>query len=582
MTNFSELQNDLTLRFGTAITVLHGESNSVPIFSVSKEQCAAVLGYLKTGIKQPYSMLFDLFAIDERMREHGCHEREADFTIVYHLLSFDRNNDLLIKVPVSSDSLSVPTITGIWPSATWYEREAWDMFGVQFDGHQNLSRILMPPWWQGHPLRKDHPSRATESPPFRLTNERVDELLATLQFDPAHYGLTQHRNDGDYLFVNIGPHHTGTHGLFRIVCQLHGETIKNAVPDIGFHHRGAEKMAERQTWHTFIPYTDRVDYLSGVVNNLAYVLAVEKLAAITVPPRAQCIRVMLSELFRIASHLVFYGTFAQDLGAMSPVFYMFTDREKVLEIIEAVCGARMHPNWFRIGGVADDLPKGWERVVDVLLKWLPARLKEYDTLVFKNPIFKRRTKGIGAFTLEEAVEWGVTGPGLRACGCEWDMRKKRPYSGYEHYDFEIPVAQNGDCYDRASIRIEEIRQSLRIVAQCRNNMPAGDYKSDHPLASPPKKEKTMHDIETLITHFLSVSWGPVIAPGEAHSAIEATKGVNGYYAISDGKTTPYRMRIRTPSFAHLQMVPLLCKGAMLSDLIAILGAVDFVLADVDR
>jgi NADH-quinone oxidoreductase subunit C/D len=582
MTNDTILRQDLTWRFGDAIAAWQPVSDDVPTLWVTKERAADVLRYLKTGIEKPYRMLYDLFAIDERMRGHRSGQPQADFTIVYHLLSFDRNADIRVKVPLHGESLSVKSVTDIWPAANWYEREAWDMFGVHFDGHPGLRRILMPPWWQGHPLRKDHPNRATEMPPFVLTNEKVDQRLSQLQFNPDEWGLSRHSEDGDFLFVNIGPHHTGTHGLFRIVCQLDGETIQNAVPDIGYHHRGAEKMAERQTWHTFIPYTDRVDYLGGVMNNLAYVLAVEKLAGIVVPPRAQCIRVMLSELFRIASHLVFYGTFAQDLGAMSPVFYMFTDREHVLEIIEAVCGARMHPNWFRIGGIADDLPRGWDRLIDGLLQWLPGRLKEYDTLVLNNPIFKRRTRGIGAFTQEEAVEWGITGPGLRACGCAWDLRKKRPYSGYQQYDFEIPVASSGDCYDRAVVRVEEIRQSLRIVDQCRNNMPAGDYKSDHPLASPPRKEKTMHDIETLIAHFLSVTWGPVMPAGEAHASIEATKGINGYQVISDGGTVSYRTRIRTPSFAHLQMLPLLCKGAVLSDLIAILGAVDFVLADVDR
>ncbi len=582
MVNDSDMRQDLTLRFGDAIAAWQPVSDGVPTLWATRDRAADILRYLKTGINQPYPMLYDLFAVDERMREHRPAQPVGGFTVVYHLLSFDRNSDIRVKVPVPDDSLSVNSVTGIWPAANWYEREAWDMFGVRFDGHPGLSRILMPPWWQGHPLRKDYPARATEMPPFSLTAETANERLSELQFDPSHWGLARHGGDSDYLFLNIGPHHTGTHGLFRIICQLDGEIIENAVPDIGYHHRGAEKMAERQTWHTFIPYTDRVDYLGGVINNFAYVMAIEKLAGVPVPPRAQCIRVMLAELFRIASHLVFYGTFAQDMGAMSPVFYMFTDRERVLEIIEAVCGARMHPNWFRIGGVADDLPQGWEGLVDGLLQWLPRRLKEYDTLVLKNPIFKSRTRGIGAFTQEEAVDWGVTGPGLRACGFSWDMRKKRPYSGYEQYDFEVPLAHNGDCYDRASVRVEEMRQSLRIVDQCRNNMPAGDYKSDHPLASPPRKERTMHDIETLITHFLSVTWGPVVQAGEAHAAIEAAKGVSGFHVISDGGTASYRTRIRTPSFAHVQMLPMLCKGAMLSDLIAILGAVDFVLADVDR
>jgi NADH-quinone oxidoreductase subunit C/D len=261
---------------------------------------------------------------------------------------------------------------------------------------------------------------------------------------------------------------------------------------------------------------------------------------------------------------------------------MFNDRERIFDIVAAITGGRMHPGWFRIGGVAQDLPEGWDLMIREFLDYMPARLAEYDRIVMGNQIFKARTVGIGAYSKREAMEWGATGPGLRACGFEWDMRKKRPYSGYEQFDFEIPTAVHGDCYDRGLVRVEEMRQSLRIIEQCLANMPAGSYKSHHPLATPPARERTMHDIETLINHFLDVSWGPVIPAGEASVSIEATKGINSYYMISDGSTMPYRGRIRTPSFPHLQMVPFMCKGFMIPDLMAILGSIDFVLADVDR
>jgi NADH-quinone oxidoreductase subunit C/D len=573
---------ELQRTFGETAVTPQATRDEIPTLWVAKDRVSDVLRHLKTGVDRPYRMLYDLTAIDERPRAHRQGQPDSRFTVVYHLLSFDRNEDVRIKVPLTEDSPSLPSMTGIWPSANWYEREAWDMFGIAFDGHPHLQRILMPPTWHGHPLRKDHPARATEMGPFRLSEEKEEAEQKALQFRPEDWGMKRRGEDSDFMFLNLGPQHPGTHGLLRIILQLDGEEIVDAVLDIGYHHRGAEKMGERQTWHTYIPYTDRVDYFGGVINNLAYCLAVEKLAGIEAPERAQTIRVMMTELFRIANHLIWYGTFAQDVGALSPVFYMFTDRERIFDIVEAVCGGRMHPGWFRIGGVAQDLPKGWERLVRDFLKYLPPRLKEYETIVMQNRIFKARTKGVGVYTLDEAVEWGVTGPGLRACGLEWDFRKKRPYSGYENFEFDIPTAAHGDCYDRGVVRVEEIRQSLRIVEQCVNNMPAGPYKSGHPLATPPRKERTMKDIETLITHFLGVSWGPVIPPGEAFMGIEAAKGNNGYYLISDGSTTSYRTRIRTPSFPHMQMVPKLSKGLMIADLMAILGSIDFILADLDR
>src|SRR6188768_470944 len=578
-TNTTEL---LKLKFGESTFTVQSAQDGVTTLWVLLERLREVLTYLKSEVEQPYPLLFDITAIDERSRKKDPDYPSTNFTLIYHLLSFERNDFIRLKVALQGEFPTVPSITKLWANANWYEREVFDMFGIRFEGHPHLKRILMPQTWQGNPLRKEHPARATEMGPFRLFDEKQDREQASLQFKPEEWGLQTQSEDSDFMFLNIGPQHPGTHGVLRIILQLDGEDIVDAVPDIGFHHRGAEKMAERQSWHTYIPYTDRIDYLGGVNNNLAYLLAVEKLAGIQIPERAQVIRVMMCELFRIASHLVWYGTFAQDVGQLSPVFYMFSDREKIFDIVEAVCGGRMHPNWFRIGGVAQDLPKGWETLVQSFVDYFPKRLREYDALVMKNAIFKARTIGIGIFTKDEAIEWGVTGAGLRACGFDWDFRKKQPYSGYEKFDFDIPLGNNGDCFDRAKVRVEEMRQSLRIIEQCMKNMPEGDYKADHPLTTPPVKKHTMKDIETLITHFLGVSWGPVIPPGEAMSCTEATKGANSYYAISDGNTSPYRMNIRTPSFAHMQMIPYITKGYTVADLLSILGAMDYVLADIDR
>ena len=574
--------NELCDRFGADTFGRQETGDGIPTVWTTKEKAREVLGYLKTEVERPYKMLYDLTAIDERVRRVRQGQSPSDFTVVYHLLSFERNEDVRLKIPLTERAASLPTITDLWPAANWYEREVWDLFGITFVDHPHLRRILLPPTWQGHPLRKDHPARATEMGRFYLPEDRQEAEEQALKFRPEEWGMKRSRETSDFMFLNMGPAHTGTHGILRLVLQLDEERIVDVVPDIGYHHRGAEKMSERQTWHTFIPYTDRIDYLGGVMNELPYVLAVEKLAGIDVPDRAKVIRVMMAEFFRLASHLVWYGTFAQDVGQLSPVFYMFTDRERIFHIVEAICGGRMHPEWFRIGGVAQDLPEGWDKLVREFLNYLPPRLAEYDDLVMRNAIFKARTQGIGRYSTAEAIDWGVTGPGLRATGFEWDFRKQRPYSGYDQFEFDIPIAMHGDCYDRAVVRVEEMRQSLRIIEQCLNHMPEGPYKAEHPLTTPPIKERTMHDIETLIAHFLCVSWGPVIPAGEAFVGIEATKGNNGYYLVSDGTPWPYRVRIRTPSFPHMQMVPLISRGLLLADLLAILGSVDFVLADVDR
>jgi len=572
-----ELQHELS-----ATAIPQPVRDDIPTYWVPKDEIHHVIRSLRYSVPSPYTMLYDLTAIDERGRKHREDQPPSDFTAVYNLYSFERNSYLRLKVALDKDNPTLPTITDFWPAANWYEREVWDMFGIVFEGHPHLERILMPRSWKGHPLRKEHPARATEMGPFHLTTEMEDAEQQALQFHPAEWGMSSEHDGLDFMFLNVGPQHPGTHGVLRIALQLDGEVIVDAVADIGFHHRGAEKMGERQTWHTYIPYTDRVDYLGGVMNNLAYLTAVEKLAGITVPPRGQMIRVMLAELFRIISHLVWYGTFAQDLGQMSPVFYLFNDREKALGIIEAICGARMHPNWFRIGGVAQDLPNGWDRMFREFIEYLPPRLDEYDRTILHNQLFKARTKGIGGCTVREAVDWGMVGPNLRACGLEWDARKKHPYACYDQLEFDIPTGTTGDCYDRAVIHVEEMRQSLRIIKQCVDNMPGGPCNADHPLAVPPPKARTMHDIETLIHHFLGVSWGPVIPPGEAMAVIEGTKGSYSYYLISDGGIGSYRTRIRTPSFVHMQMLPMLCRGLMIPDLLAILGSLDYVLADIDR
>jgi NADH-quinone oxidoreductase subunit C/D len=577
-----DIIKDLKVKFGDDSIKQQLTTDKMPTTWVSSGNIKQVLSFLKNEIGKPYKMLYDLTSIDERTRKNCTENPKCDFSVVYHLTSFGRNQDIRIKVPLTGEYPSIPSITDIWANANWYEREVYDMFGISFNEHPNLRRILMPSTWKGFPLRKEHPARATEMGPFQFPEDKRTEEEEALTFKPEEWGMTRESEDSEFMFLNLGPNHPGTHGLLRLILQLDGEEIRDIVPDIGYHHRGAEKMGERQTWHKYIPYTDRIDYTSGVMNNLAYLLTLEKIAGITIPDRAKVIRIMVSELFRIISHLVWYGTFATDLGQISPVFYTFNDRERAFDIISSITGGRMHPNWFRIGGVTQDLPEGWKPMMQDFLKHFLKSLNEWDKVIMKNRIIKARTIGIGAYNTDEAIEWGVTGPGLRATGFEWDLRKKRPYSGFEQFQFDIPTGKNGDCYDRGLVRVEEMRQSVRIIQQCIDVMPAGPYKSDHPLATPPLKEKTLKDIETLITHFLGVTWGPVIPAGEAMLQIEASKGSNAYYLISDNDTSAYRSRIRTPSFPHIQMLPYISKGYTFADLLAILGAVDFVLADLDR
>ncbi|HSM74768.1 MAG TPA: NADH-quinone oxidoreductase subunit B/C/D [Desulfobacterales bacterium] len=565
------LTADLRARFGDALRPA-SRSSDIPTFEIPAGRLKEVLRYLKTEARPRFRRLDDLTAVDESARRRPA--GDADFTLVYQLLSFEPAGRLRLKVPLKGDAPHCPTVTDIWPSANWYEREVFDLMGVRFDGHPNLRRLIMPHDWQGHPLRKCHPGRATEMPPYT----RIDAV----RHQPLDAGLFLKEKSDQRLLLNVGPHHVSTHGLLRYILDLDGEEITALEMDIGYHHRAVEKIAERQTWHQFIPYTDRVDYLAGAANNLPYVMAVETLAGITVPERAQVIRVLISELFRLSNHLVWFATFAHDLGAMGPNFYAFREREMILDIVEAITGGRLHPSWFRIGGVAADLPAGWRAPLEAFVRIFPERLREYETLTTRNPIFRARTEGIGRISLAEAIDWGVSGPNLRACGLAWDLRKQFPYSGYENFTFEIPTATEGDCYARYQVRLEEMRQSLRIIAQAAALMPAGRHVSDDYRYVIPRREDMLHDIESLIHHFVNVTRGPCIPRGEAYAACEIPRGEQGYYVVSDGLGYPYRLHIRAPGFANVQVMPQLAVGASIADLIAVIGSLDYILPDIDR
>ncbi len=385
------------------------------------------------------------------------------------------------------------------------------------------------------------------------------------------------------MTVNMGPQHPSTHGVLRVVIDLDGEVITNAVPDIGYLHTGIEKQCEAINWQQVTTLTDRVDYLANLSNNLVYALAVEKLIGdIEIPPKAQWMRVLLVEFQRINSHLVWLGTHALDMGAMSMLFYCFREREEVLKIFELFSGQRMMTSYIRVGGLALEPPRGWQRRVKKFIDVFPSRIDEYETLLENNPIWLKRTKGVGSVPLAEMIDWGITGPMLRAAGVNWDIRKDEPYSSYEKFDFQSVTRTGNDVYARYQVRMEEMRQSARIIRQALDGMPEGPWKAEAPHVVLPDREKMKTQMEALIYHFKLVTEGFRVPSGEAYQAIESPRGEIAYYVVSDGTAKPYRVFMRTPSFGNVQALCVLLKGKMLSDSIATMGSMDFVLGDVDR
>lgn len=385
-----------------------------------------------------------------------------------------------------------------------------------------------------------------------------------------------------FMTINMGPQHPATHGVLRVVLELDGEVIVKAIPHIGHLHRGIEKLAETKTYHQSIPFTDRLDYTNAMGNNLAYVLAVEKLLGIEVPKRAQYIRVMMAELQRIAAHLIWLGTHALDIGAMTLIFYNFRERESILRIFEEVAGGRLTPTYLRFGGVSKDFPNGIEEKIQIFVQAFPDRVKEYETLLTKNVIWLKRTKEIGVISKEDAITWGVTGPTLRGSGVKYDVRKAFPYSSYEDFEFDIPIGSIGDVYDRYIVRLREMEWSNSIVRQALERLPKGPIIANDPRITLPPKDDVTKDIASLIRQFKIVSEGFRPTEGEVYASVEASKGELGFYIVSDGSNRPFRFRIRTPSFANLSALPKMIEGGLIADVISAIGSIDIVLGEVDR
>ena len=385
------------------------------------------------------------------------------------------------------------------------------------------------------------------------------------------------------MALNVGPSHPTTHGVLRLMMDLDGDVITRCEPVLGYLHRGDEKIAENMTYNQFVPYTDRLDYLSPLANNVAYAIAVERVAGIELPERCEAIRVLVCEMARISSHLLGMGVFGMDAGAWTPFMYTFTEREKLYTLFEELTGARFTTSYTRIGGVARDIPEGWLERVTKFCENLPKAIDEVEKLLTRNRIFLDRTEGIGEVSKEDAIAYGFTGPNLRASGIDLDLRKDKPYSGYEKYDFDVPIGTRGDCYDRYLVRIEEVRQSLRIIKQVIDNFPSGLwYAEDARKIFAPPKEKILTSMEELIQNFMIVTEGPQIPGGEVYFEAENPKGALGFYVVSKGGGVPYRLKIRAPSFCNLSILEKMVPGHMLSDITVILGSLDFVMGECDR
>jgi NADH-quinone oxidoreductase subunit D len=406
--------------------------------------------------------------------------------------------------------------------------------------------------------------------------------IQEITVDDLKHLVSDRAIQGDTVLLNMGPQHPSTHGVLRLLLELDGETVINCIPDIGFLHTGIEKNMEAKTYQKAEVMSDRLDYLNTVGNTLAYSLAVEKLVDLDVPARAQAIRVILAELTRFQSHLVWLGTSALDLAAMSMFLYCFREREYILDVMEMCSGQRMMTTYIRPGGIWRDVPVEFEAAVRNILKTFPRRVDEYEALLTRNPLMLDRTYGIGKLTGEECLNFGVTGPMLRASGVKWDLRKTRPYSGYEQYEFEIPTRTEGDVYARFLVRLEEMRQSLHIVEQALNKLPMGPVRSTNYKFVPPPRSEIGVSMEALIHHFKLWTEGFDAPKGSIYSAVESPRGELGVYLESDGGPKPYRIHWRTPSFDNLQSMPLMSKGVLVADLVAIIGSVDIVLGDVDR
>ena len=535
-----------------------------PCWIVDRKVLREVCMDLRDNPETRFDLLLEAFGMD-------FPEREQRFEVIYHLYSLPLRQRLRLKVPLPESDPTVPSVLPVWRAADWFERELYDMFGFAVEGHPNLRRILTHGAFQGHALRKDYdPARrwiCTEDdlykPKFDLP-ERGDDMF-------------------ERMTINIGPSHPAMHGTFRLTAVLDGEVISASDIEIGYLHRCFEKMCETHTWQHVIPYTDRLNYCSAFINNVGYCRAVEQMLGIEAPPKAVWARTILSEFSRIMDHCVCNGTTLVDAGGITNFWYLFQPREEIYGLLEACFGGRLTVSGCRIGGLLADLPPDFEARCRKLLEMIPAFVDDVDNLVAKNRIWLDRAVGVAAITGQEAVEWGWTGPCLRASGVDYDVRKVYPYDLYDTVEWEVPVFHGGDVHDRFRIRMAEIRQSLLIIRQLLDRcMPEGPHIVDDPHVALPPKQKAYNEMEAMIYHFKLIMDGIQVPAGEHYSFVEGANGELGFYCVSDGGPKPYRVRCRPPCFPIFSTYPRLIQGQTVSDAVISLGGLNVIAGELER
>ncbi len=531
---------------------------------VRREVLAEVARDLAESPETRFDLLLDLCGVDYP-------DRAERFEAVYHLYSLPRARRLRLKVPLTAADPVLPSLIPVWKAADWFEREAYEMFGLRFTGHPNLRRLLTHEAFQGHPLRKDYDAARR----WILTEDKMyrPQLSVPQGADDMFERMT----------INIGPSHPAMHGTFRLVAELDGEVIVASEIETGYLHRCFEKMAETHNWQQVIPYTDRLNYCSSFINNVGYCRTVETMLGIEAPPKAVWARTVLSEFSRVMDHCVCNGTTLVDAGALTNFWYMFQPREEIYGLLEACSGARLTVSYGRIGGLAQDLPPDFMSRSRRLLEIIPPFLDDVEKLINKNRIWLDRAVGVAVMNGADAVNWGWTGPCLRASGVEWDLRRAHPYDLYSELDFEVPVLHGGDIHDRFRIRMLEVRQSLSMIRQLLDRgIPEGPFIVDDPHVALPSKEACYNQMEAMIYHFKLIMDGIQVPAGEQYSAVEGANGELGFYAISDGSSKPYRLKVRPPCFPIFSSFSELIQGGTLSDAVISLGGLNVIAGELER